>query len=83
MIETKNVSNKGCGVPDRYNGDSFMAAAILGIALAVVAFILRMAASIGKNGRKLSWDDATMAVVVALAVPPTVFAPYCKNTPSL
>jgi len=83
VIETKNVSNKGCGVPDRYKGDSFFAAAIVGCALALAAFVLRMAASIGKNGRLLSWDDLTMGVVLALAIPPTVFAHYCKNMPPL
>lgn len=57
-----------------------MIGGIIGCALAVAAFILRMAASIGKQGRKVSWDDATMAVVLALAIPPTVFAHYRKKT---
>ncbi|EOA83099.1 hypothetical protein ACJQWK_00584 [Exserohilum turcicum] len=76
LLQTKNVSAKGCGVPERYKGQRFLIGGIIGCALAVAAFILRMAASIGKQGRKVSWDDATMAVVLALAIPPTVFAHY-------
>lgn len=76
ILETQNVSNKGCGVPDRYKGDKFLAIAIAGAALAVAAFILRMAASLGKHGRQVSWDDATMFVVLLLAIPPAVFAHY-------
>lgn len=78
VIETKNVSNNGCGVPVRYKGDKFVIAGISGAALSVVAFALRMAASLGKSGRQVSWDDATMALVVLLAIPPAVFAPFCK-----
>ncbi|EUC45108.1 hypothetical protein COCMIDRAFT_96449 [Bipolaris oryzae ATCC 44560] len=73
LLQTKNVSSKGCGVPERYSGEKFVVGGIVGCAIAVVSFILRMAASIGKGGRQVSWDDATMAVVLALAIPPTVF----------
>jgi hypothetical protein len=37
-----------------------------------------MMASLGKTGRPFAWDDATMAVVVALAIPPTIFGFYRK-----
>lgn len=79
MIETKNVSSKGCGVPERYSGQKFIVGGIVGCAIALVSFVLRMAASIGKHGRQVSWDDATMAVVVGLAIPPTIFIKQCKN----
>jgi hypothetical protein len=36
-----------------------------------------MAASL--NGRQIFWDDATMALVVCLAIPPAVFAFMCKS----
>jgi hypothetical protein len=65
-------------VPIRYKGDNFVAIAIAGVVLAVVAFVLRMAASLGKHGRQVSWDDASMALVVLLAIPPAVFAPFRK-----
>jgi hypothetical protein len=78
MPETKNVSNKGCGVPDRNKSRPFVIVAIAGAVVAVLSFILRMMASVGKGGRQVSWDDATMALVVLLAIPPTVFAPYRK-----
>jgi hypothetical protein len=65
-------------VPIRYKGDEFVAIGIAGAVLAVVAFALRMAASLGKNGRQVSWDDASMALVVLLAIPPAAFAPLRK-----
>jgi hypothetical protein len=37
-----------------------------------------MAASLGKRGRQIAWDDATMGMVVLLAIPPAVFAPFCE-----
>lgn len=45
---------------------------MVGVALAVLSYILRMAAFL--HGRQMSWDDATMALVVCLAIPPAVFA---------
>jgi hypothetical protein len=72
------VSNNGCGVPVRNKGFSFIVIAIAGMAVALVAFVLRMAASLGRRGRQVSWDDATMFIVVLLAIPPTVFAPFRK-----
>jgi hypothetical protein len=72
------VSEKGCGVPVRYKGNKFVVIGLAGAAVAVVSFILRMAASLGKRGRQVSWDDATMALVVALAIPPAALAPFCK-----
>jgi hypothetical protein len=72
------VSLKGCGVPERNKGHQFVTAGVVGCVLAVLSFILRMMASLGKTGRPFAWDDATMAVVVMLAIPPTVFGFYRK-----
>jgi hypothetical protein len=66
-------------VPVRYKGGTFIAVGVAGAAIAVAAFILRMAASIGRNGRKVSWDDLTMFIVLLLAIPPAVFTHYCKT----
>lgn len=68
----------GCGAPIRDNGSVFTAIGIVGMVLAGVAYLLRMAASLGKGGRQISWDDATMGIVVILAIPPAVFAPIRK-----
>ncbi|OJD31451.1 cfem domain-containing protein [Diplodia corticola] len=75
LLQTKNVSSNGCGVPVRDNGSIFNVIGITGIIIAGIAYLLRMAASIGKGGRQVSWDDATMGLVVILAIPPAVFAP--------
>ncbi len=66
-------------MPVRYKGGTFIAVGVAGAAIAVAAFILRMAASIGSNGRKVSWDDLTMFIVLLLAIPPAVFTHYCKT----
>ena len=79
MAETKNVSNKGCGVPDRYKGEKFIAIGVTGCAVAVTAFVLRMLASVGKNGRQVSWDDLTMGIVVLLNIPPAIFTYFRKH----
>lgn len=79
MTETKNVSGAGCGVPVRDKGTSFIAIAVTGVAVAILAYLLRLGASVPKNGRQMSWDDATMGLVVALAIPPAVFAYFCKS----
>ncbi|KAH7070327.1 hypothetical protein BKA63DRAFT_75039 [Paraphoma chrysanthemicola] len=77
LLQTKNISTTSCGVPSvRNTGDKFNAIAYAGIAAAVVSYLLRLAASIPKNGRQMSWDDATMGVVVVLCIPPAVFAPF-------
>ena len=76
LAETQGVISKACGVPVRNKGGTFLALAIAGVVFAVVAFILRIAASLGRHGRRLWWDDASMAVVVALAIPPAVLAPF-------
>lgn len=76
---TKNVSLTACGAEVRNNGSIFEDIGITGIIIAFAAFVLRMLASIGKGGRQISWDDATMAVVVLLAIPPAVFAPMRKS----
>ncbi|KAF1846063.1 uncharacterized protein K460DRAFT_431062 [Cucurbitaria berberidis CBS 394.84] len=76
LLQTKNVSSKSCGVPIRNNSKKFIVLGTAGAIVAIVAFILRLLASLGKRGRKLSWDDLTMGLVVALSIPPAVFIPY-------
>lgn len=51
---------------------------VSGVVVAILAFLLRLGASLPKNGRQMSWDDATMGVVVGLAIPPAVFAGFRK-----
>ncbi|KAF2442465.1 hypothetical protein P171DRAFT_392365 [Karstenula rhodostoma CBS 690.94] len=72
LFQTKNISSTSCGVPVRYSGRKFIVLGTAGVATAVLSFILRMAATL--HGRQISWDDATMALVVCLAIPPAAFA---------
>ncbi|KAF2853376.1 hypothetical protein T440DRAFT_418381 [Plenodomus tracheiphilus IPT5] len=79
LLQTKNVSSNSCGVPVRYSGEKFIIIGTTGVIVSTLAYILRLCASMGKRGRKLSWDDLTMGVVVVLSIPPAVFIPYLVN----
>ncbi|KAF1933714.1 CFEM domain-containing protein [Didymella exigua CBS 183.55] len=74
LLQTKNVSSRGCGVPVRDRGRDFVVIGLCGVVVAMLAFVMRLGASLLKNGRQMSWDDATMGIVVALSIPPAVFA---------
>ncbi|KAF9736285.1 hypothetical protein PMIN02_006432 [Paraphaeosphaeria minitans] len=71
LLQTKNISSASCGAPVRSDGRRFSVIGTTGIGLAVLSFILRMAACL--KGRSVSWDDAAMALVLALAIPPAAF----------
>ncbi|KAK8190391.1 uncharacterized protein BKA78DRAFT_252685 [Phyllosticta capitalensis] len=78
-LTTKNVSLTACGAEVRDISSSFTAIGITGMVIAFLAFLLRMAASLGKTGRQVSWDDWTMLLLVILAIPPAVFAPILAD----
>lgn len=73
LLRLKHISDKGCGRPERYHADPFIYLGTVGAVAAVVVYLLRLCASIGKRGRALSWDDLTMGIVTACAIPPAVF----------
>ncbi|KAF9699389.1 hypothetical protein EKO04_002689 [Ascochyta lentis] len=79
LLQTKNISSNACGVPVRDRGKSFIVIGISGAAIAILAFFLRLGASLPTDGRQMSWDDATMAVVVLLAIPPAVFSVFLAD----
>ncbi|KAK7535354.1 uncharacterized protein J3D65DRAFT_592362 [Phyllosticta citribraziliensis] len=78
-LQTKNVSLTACGAEVRDQSSTFTAIGIVGMVVAFLAFLLRMAASLGKTGRAVSWDDWTMLLLVILAIPPAVFAPILAD----
>lgn len=83
---TKNVSSTMCGVPVRDESSKPLLIGVVGGAIALVAFILRMLAIIPIKGGKLpGWDDYTIIIASALTVPPTVFAVLrtCMPLPAL
>ncbi|KAI4595203.1 hypothetical protein KJ359_007179 [Pestalotiopsis sp. 9143b] len=63
-----------CGQPVRDDSATPLLVGVIGGAIALLVFIMRMCAIIPNKGRALGWDDYTIAVTVALAVPPTVFS---------
>lgn len=63
-----------CGQPVRDDSATPLLVGVIGGAIALLVFIMRMCAIIPNKGRALGWDDYTIAITVALAVPPTVFS---------
>ncbi|ETS73507.1 hypothetical protein PFICI_14453 [Pestalotiopsis fici W106-1] len=73
-LETKNITYTMCGQPVRDDSATPLLVGVIGGAIALLVFIMRMCATLPHKGRQLGWDDYTMAITVALAVPPTVFS---------
>ncbi|PQE23045.1 cfem domain-containing protein [Rutstroemia sp. NJR-2017a WRK4] len=73
LLTTKNVTETMCGAPVRNRAKQVSYIGVIGGAVALVAFLIRVVASAMKL-RKWGSDDWAMCVVVALAVPPTVFS---------
>lgn len=63
-----------CGQLVRDDSATPLLVGVIGGAIALLVFIMRMCAIIPNKGRALGWDDYTIAITVALAVPPTVFS---------
>lgn len=74
---TKNVTLTICGAEVRDNSTTPLLIGVIGGAIALLAFLMRMCS--GFVGRPMGWDDLTMALCVALAVPPTVFSVLLSN----
>ncbi|KAF2091595.1 hypothetical protein K490DRAFT_31609, partial [Saccharata proteae CBS 121410] len=70
----ENVTQTICGAPVRDRTDLAGTIGVTGGIIALLAFIMRMMASLPVVGRPLGWDDWTMCALVALAAPPTVFS---------
>ncbi|KAF7536940.1 hypothetical protein G7054_g4094 [Neopestalotiopsis clavispora] len=73
-LQTKNITYTMCGQPVRDDSATPLLVGVIGGAIALLVFIMRMCATLPHKGRQLGWDDYTMAITVALAVPPTVFS---------
>ena len=68
-----------CGAPVRNETAVPGLVAVIGGAFALLAFLLRMAVCSPWMGRSMGWEDYTIAVAVALTVPPTVFAVFRES----
>ncbi|KAG9698227.1 CFEM domain-containing protein, partial [Aureobasidium melanogenum] len=71
---TKNVSSTMCGAPVRNQTLKPLLIGVIGGAIALMIFILRMCSALPVAGRPMGWDDYAICVAVALGVPPTVFS---------
>ncbi|KAI4760305.1 hypothetical protein E4T52_06755 [Aureobasidium sp. EXF-3400] len=73
-LVTKNVSSTMCGAPVRNETTKPLLVGVIGGALALVIFILRLCSGLPASGRPMGWDDYAICVAVALGTPPTVFS---------
>ncbi|KAI4853310.1 hypothetical protein E4T44_00914 [Aureobasidium sp. EXF-8845] len=73
-LVTKNVSSTMCGAPVRNETLKPLLVGVIGGAIALVLFILRLCACLPVGGRPMGWDDYAICVAVALGTPPTVFS---------
>ncbi|KAI5200893.1 hypothetical protein E4T38_06328 [Aureobasidium subglaciale] len=63
-----------CGAPVRDQRMKPLLVGVIGGAIALMIFILRMCSGLPAGGRPLGWDDYTICIAVALGTPPTVFS---------
>ncbi|KAI1849609.1 hypothetical protein JX265_007948 [Neoarthrinium moseri] len=73
-LAVKNGTYTICGLPVRDERATPLLVGVIGGAVALLVFIMRMCSSLPTGGRLLGWDDWTMAITVAFAAPPTIFS---------
>lgn len=68
-----------CGIEVRDDSATPLLIGVIGGAIALFIYILRMCSALPAGGRPLGWDDYTMTLTVALAAPPTIFSVLLSN----
>ncbi|KZL77851.1 CFEM domain-containing protein [Colletotrichum tofieldiae] len=78
-LMSKNASMTMCGAPVRNETAKPLLIGVIGGAIALMVFGLRMCSGIPTGGRTLGWDDWTIVIAMALTMPPTIFAVTLSN----
>ncbi|EFQ33760.1 CFEM domain-containing protein [Colletotrichum graminicola] len=78
-LMSKNASMTMCGAPVRNETAKPLLIGVIGGAITFFIFGLRMCAGLPVGGRPWGWDDFTIVIAMALAIPPTVFAVTLSN----
>lgn len=79
LLMTKNASSTACGAGIR---DQSADMTVIGLScggVAVVIFTIRIVSRLLAHQKKLFWDDWTMLLMVAIAIPPTILAPLLAD----
>lgn len=79
LLTTKNASSTVCGAEIRDHSADMTIIGLSCGAVAVVIFTIRIIFRLLMHQRKLFWDDWTMLLTVALAIPPTILAPLLAD----
>jgi hypothetical protein len=82
-LATKNVSSTMCGDPVRDESATPALIGIVGGAIALFVVLLRFGSVyLVKKARGATWDDWTIAITLAFAIPPSIFA-VLRRSPTL
>lgn len=82
IIATKNVTLTMCGAEVRDQTSTPLLVGVIGGAVAILVFGMRICSRLPSGSRILGWDDWTIAFTVLLAAPPTVFSVLRTCTPA-
>ncbi|KAK2063987.1 CFEM domain-containing protein [Colletotrichum caudatum] len=78
-LMSKNASMTMCGAPVRNETAKPLLIGVIGGAIALLVFGLRMCSGLPVGGRTLGWDDWTIVIAMALTMLPTIFAVTLSN----
>jgi len=68
-----------CGAPVRNESLKPLLVGVIGGAIALIIFLLRLCSVLPASGRLMGRDDYAICVAVALATPPTIFSILRKS----
>ncbi|PKY08322.1 FAD/NAD(P)-binding domain-containing protein [Aspergillus campestris IBT 28561] len=68
-LTTKNVTSQACGAPIRDRTKAVSIPGIVGMILAIIAYVLRIIARLRCCGGVFGWDDITMSITMVFVIP--------------
>jgi len=77
-VASQNATKTLCSAPVRDESNVVSYSGVIGGALAVLAYILRMTSRLPRFGDSLGWDDAVITIAVLEVIPLLVLSVVCK-----
>jgi hypothetical protein len=76
---SQNATKILCSAPVRDGSNVVSYSGVIGGALAVVAYLLRMTSRLPRFGGSLGWDDAVITIAVLEVIPLSALSVVCKS----